>query len=110
MADALEDVVDAVGQAEVLHGGDARRSRASTKSVAPNLRAAGFLGGVGVDGDDAAGGGDAGGLHDRQADAADADDGDGLARPDLGPVEHGAGAGDDGAADEAGGLERDPGG
>ena len=71
------------------------------KSVAPNCRATASFAGVGVDDDDAAGGRDARGLDDRLADAAGADDDDGLARLHLGPVEHRAGARDDRAADEA---------
>ena len=106
--DALEDVVEAVRQAEVLDRGDGVVDRAGVDEVG-GAEAAGhrLLVGVGVDHDDAAGGGDAGGLDGRLADAAGADDRHRLARLDLGPVEHRPGAGDDRAADEAGSLERD---
>ncbi len=47
MADALEDVVEAVGQTEVLDGGDVSSTElASTKSVAPNRRATASLSGL----------------------------------------------------------------
>ena len=110
VADALEGVVDAVGQAEVLH-------RLHELAVAGERGAVEEVGGaelagdrllarVGVDHDDAAGGAEAGRLDDGLADAAGADHHDGLARLHLGPVEHRAGAGDDRAADEARRLER----
>ena len=60
-----------------------------------------------IDGDDAPGAGDAGALDHVQADAADAEHGDRLARLDVGPVERGADAGQHAAADEAGRAERD---
>ena len=110
VADALEGVVDAVGQAEVLHGGDelavAGEGGAVEEVGGAELAGHRLLAGVGVDHDDATGRRQAGGLDDGLADAAGADHDHGLARLHLGPVEHRAGAGDDRAADEAGGVER----
>ena len=68
----------------------------SMKSVAPNCAGHGLLGGVGVDGDDAAGGGDAGRLH-RPTEPMPPTPMTATVSPGLhlGPVEHRAGAGDD---------------
>src|ERR687897_1989235 len=70
-AHALDDVVDAVGQAQVLH----RRHGVVDCTGVDEVRGAGaagdrLLGGVGVDHHDAPGGRDAGGLDGRLADAA----------------------------------------
>jgi hypothetical protein len=67
----------------------------------------GLLGGVHVDGHDPASCGDGRSLEHVEADAAGADDHDGLAGLDLRPVEHGADPGDHAAAHEAGARERD---
>ena len=60
-----------------------------------------------VDGDDVAGAGHGRALHGVHADAADADDDDGLAGLDVGGVDRRAPAGGDAAADEGGLVERD---
>ena len=65
------------------------------KSVAPNWRATASLAGLASMTTMRPAAAMRARLHDRQADAADADDDDGLAGPHLGPVEHRAGAGDD---------------
>ena len=62
--------------------------------------------GVDVDGEDAAGLGHHRALDRRQADAAEAEHGDGRARFDLGGVEHRADAGGDAAAEQADLVER----
>ena len=71
----------------------------------PELLGQRFLLRVGVDRDDRQRVGQRGTLDDVEADAADADHRDALAVGDLGPVEHGADAGDDATAEQRGDLE-----
>src|SRR5262245_46080923 len=62
---------------------------------------------IGIDGDNAAGTGDAGAVDGRHADAAAADHGHAFTGRHLGGVDDGAVAGDDGAADQGGAVERE---
>ena len=77
--------------------------------VAPNSIAFSRLQLDRVDGDDPLGTGEAGALDGVGADAADADDGDGVARLDIGGVDGRAPTGDHATAEQAGLVERDVG-
>ena len=65
-----------------------------------------LLVGIGVAGEDRVRPRDGGGLEHVEADAANADNGDALARRHLGPVEHCSGTGQDPTPDERGGRHR----
>ena len=91
VADALEGPVDAAAAGQVLGSAFTAfcvRAGRATKSVAPKRAGQLLLLREGVDGDDATGVADAGGLDDVEADAADAEHGHVLARLHVGPVEH----------------------
>src|SRR5262249_42208016 len=111
VADGLEGDVDAVAVADErahLLGGVVAGGAAYVEDVGCAER----LGPLellvdDVDGDDAGGAGDTRSLDDVDADAAAAEDGDGLAGLDARGVDGGADAGHDAAADETGAIERD---
>ena len=79
---------------------------ALTVWVAPNVLGEGEFFFVEVDGDDRIGADDGGRANGRQADAADTEHGDRFARAHLGCVQHGAGACEHCAADDAGQVAR----
>ncbi|MEZ5178713.1 MAG: hypothetical protein R2746_10660 [Acidimicrobiales bacterium] len=106
MAHALEGEVDAV-RADRPHGlGGVDVGSGGDEVSGAELARRRLLRRVGVDGDDRPAARQRQALEHVEADAADADDQGRLADARLGPVEHGAGAGEHGAADERGRRQR----